>query len=132
MPEELLTIALRPDRDHVVVAARGELDRFTAAALRAAIDELVGSGWSDIVIDLRQLTFMDSGGVHLLEELRDAHFSPTRFSMIDGTGPAALPLALMGGPRLLPAHRSAPDEVRERRLPLAGAADLECAWASVG
>ncbi len=83
--------------------ARGE-QRLSASAplLRASIYETLALGWDDVVLDLRKLTFMDSGGVHLLRDLRDGVLGHARFSMIDGTGPAALPLQIIGGPRLLP------------------------------
>jgi anti-anti-sigma factor len=99
---ELLTVDVRPERERIILAPHGELDHFSAPLLRASIYETLALGWDDVVLDLRKLTFMDSGGVHLLEDLRDGVLGRARFSMIDGTGPAALPLQLIGGPRLLP------------------------------
>ena len=102
MQHELLTVDVHPDRERVILAPQGELDHFSASLLRATISETVAQGWDHVVLDLRKLTFMDSGGVHLLQDLRDGVLGRARFSMIDGTGPAALPLQLLGGPRLLP------------------------------
>jgi anti-sigma B factor antagonist len=67
-----LTIGLRPDRDSVVVAAGGELDLATSDVLRDALQELRDSGWRNFALDLRDVTFMDSAGVHAVVELLDA------------------------------------------------------------
>jgi anti-anti-sigma factor len=99
---ELLTVDVLPDRERIILAPHGELDQFSASLLRETISETIASGWDDVVLDLRKLTFMDSGGVHLLQDLRDGVFGDARFTMIDGTGPAALPLHMLGGPRFLP------------------------------
>lgn len=102
MHHELLTVDVHPDRERIILAPHGELDYFSAPLLRVTISETIALGWEDVVLDLRQLTFMDSGGVHLLQDLRDGVFGDARFTMIDGTGPATLPLQILGGPRLLP------------------------------
>lgn len=103
MPEYDFTVDVLPDSERVVVAPRGELDHFTTPRLRQAVIEAAGSGWQDIVLDLRALSFMDSAGVHLLEELRDGLVGDAQCTMIDGVGPVALPIETLGGPRLLPA-----------------------------
>ncbi|TKK90369.1 STAS domain-containing protein [Herbidospora galbida] len=46
-----------------VVAVSGELDTMTADALRARI---IGTGASELVLDLSQVTFIDSAGIRLL------------------------------------------------------------------
>jgi len=99
---ELLTVDVHPDRERIILAPHGELDHFSAPLLRATISETIALGWEDVVLDLRRLTFMDSGGVHLLQDLRDGVLGDAHFTMIDGTGPATLPLQILGGPRLLP------------------------------
>ncbi len=105
MDHELLTVNVHPDRERIILAPHGALDHFSAPLLRATISETVALGWYEIVLDLRKLTFMDSGGVHLLRDLRDGVFGNARFTMIDGTGPAALPLQMLGSPRLLPSAK---------------------------
>ena len=62
----LLAVSSVPDRDQVRVVAAGELDLSTAGELRAQIAELLDVGWRDVIADLRELTFMDTSGVHLL------------------------------------------------------------------
>ena len=48
------------------VCPRGEIDLASAGLLDAQVDELWASGWNDVVADLREVTFMDSSGVHVL------------------------------------------------------------------
>ena len=66
------------------LALIGEVDLATAPQLQDAIARLCAAGASQIVLDLRELTFMDSTGVHALlasKALCDRHgcdFSLTR------------------------------------------------------
>jgi anti-anti-sigma factor len=62
-------VHLRPAREHLVIAPIGELDFSTAPAVHDALREAHDAGWTDIVIDLTGVTFMDSAGLHLLLEL---------------------------------------------------------------
>jgi anti-sigma B factor antagonist len=57
-----LTVAAEPDRTRLTL--RGELDLATAGALDRALAEHSGP----VLLDLRQLTFMDSTGVRVLLE----------------------------------------------------------------
>lgn len=78
-------VDVHPQRDVVRVAPVGELDVATAAALQAQLDELHGVGFKHIVLDLRQLTFMDCRGMRLiLAEDRFARRTGRRFSIIKG------------------------------------------------
>src|SRR5437762_12740227 len=54
------------DRDgRAVVVIRGELDLATAPDLETALQERLDSG-RDVVVDLRELDFMDSTGLRVL------------------------------------------------------------------
>ena len=103
VPHAQLSIDVRPDRERVILVPHGDLDHFTAPQLRAAVAEVITAGWREVVLDLRNLEFMDSGGIHLLEELRDGALGDANYRMVDGVGPVALPLRLIGAPALLPA-----------------------------
>ena len=50
----------------VVVAVTGELDVYTAPALEEALGELVDADRVSIVVDLTDVSFMDSTGLGLL------------------------------------------------------------------
>ena len=54
------------DRDgRAVVVIRGELDLATAPELEAALTERLDAG-QDVVVDLRELAFLDSTGLRVL------------------------------------------------------------------
>jgi anti-sigma B factor antagonist len=90
-------VTVHPDRTSVRVAASGELDGASRGVLAAQLDELWSVGWTDIVVDLRGLTFMDSSGVHLLvEHHRHADETGARFAIIDGPEAIARVLTLCG------------------------------------
>ncbi len=57
----------RDDDGRVAVVVRGELDMTTAAELRAVVGEQLASG--DVLMDLRDLEFMDSSGIAALDAL---------------------------------------------------------------
>lgn len=65
-----LTIGVDERDTLAVVALDGELDLATAPALAAAIDEQVGQGRVNIVLDLTQLSFCDSAGLRVFVRYR--------------------------------------------------------------
>lgn len=77
---------MHPQRDAVRVVPGGELDMANAGALQAQLDELRAAGFAHVMLDLRQLTFMDSSGVRLIfREDRRARSAGHRFSLIAGS-----------------------------------------------
>lgn len=57
-------------RDGVlVVAIDGEIDSSNAADLRLALSERLPSAASALVLELSQVTYLDSSGIHLLFDL---------------------------------------------------------------
>ena len=62
---DALTIGVRSERDHAIAAVAGEIDIFTAAQLRERLSELAASSHR-MVIDLDQVTFIDSAGLSAL------------------------------------------------------------------
>jgi anti-sigma B factor antagonist len=51
---------------------RGELDMASAPAANYALVDLLGRGFDRVIVDLRELEFMDSTGVKFLIDARDA------------------------------------------------------------
>lgn len=49
-----------------VVHVAGEIDVYTAPLLREVLDKQVAAGRTDLVVDLEQVTFMDSTGLGVL------------------------------------------------------------------
>jgi anti-anti-sigma factor len=104
-------VEVRPARERVVVAPRGELDIATAERVESEIDGLVAAGFADIVLDLRGLTFMDSTGVWLV--LRQVRRPDVAVHLIDGSGPVARLFDVTGVREDLPFLE--PDEVLRLR-----------------
>lgn len=58
------------ERSGIIVAAvEGEIDSSNAAELRLALSERLPSASSALVLDLSEVTYLDSSGVHLLFDL---------------------------------------------------------------
>jgi anti-sigma B factor antagonist len=91
-------VDVHPERDFVRVAAVGELDVATVPELQAQISALRAAGFARLVLDLRQLTFMDSSGVALiLDEDRAARRNGRDFSLISGSPTVQRVLTLCTG-----------------------------------
>jgi anti-sigma B factor antagonist len=60
-----LTLAESGVRTHTLIPT-GKLDRRSAPTLEAEIERLFGSGITSLVLDLRELTYVDSTGVSVL------------------------------------------------------------------
>jgi anti-sigma B factor antagonist len=118
-----LAIGVRPDRDRVVVAAGGELDLATSGVLRDALDELRDSGWRNFALDLRDVTFMDSAGVHVVLDLLDearrhgGEVAVVRSSVAVDRVFGVLDLAALLPASAHPRHRSLPRRGRGGRAP---------------
>jgi len=56
-------LRVQPDRASVRVAPIGELDLATVDRLHATVEELVAAGFERVVIDLRELVFIDCAGM---------------------------------------------------------------------
>ena len=59
-------LSVRPDQGRVFVELSGELDCATAPRMSEALAELRAAGWSDIVMNVDAVTFVDSTGLHAL------------------------------------------------------------------
>ena len=62
---ELSVTTSRQD-DISVVTVAGEVDVYTAAQLRAVLDEEIGAGHARLVVDLDEVSFLDSTGLGVL------------------------------------------------------------------
>jgi len=86
-------VDVHPERDVVRVVPVGELDLATAGVLEHELHELRSAGFDRVVLDLRELTFIDSSGIRVvLAEHRFADTSNHEFSLI--SGPPAIQRAL--------------------------------------
>jgi anti-anti-sigma factor len=63
---EPFRIEVDPHRETIVVAAHGEIDIDSAGQLDRQVHELLERGFARIVLDLRNVTFLDSSGLHVI------------------------------------------------------------------
>ncbi len=63
---ELVTVTVSTSDTIVRVAAAGEVDSTSAPVLREQIDAVIDSGAPEFVVDLVQVTFLDSAGLCVL------------------------------------------------------------------
>jgi anti-sigma B factor antagonist len=61
-----VAIAVHREDDKVVVDIRGEVDVIGAAELSGVVRDLVAEGATDLILDLADVTFLDSTGVSAL------------------------------------------------------------------
>jgi anti-sigma B factor antagonist len=65
MTESLLDIDVHPDTTRVTLSLTGELDMASADALRSCL-ESIDEDFREVVLDLSELTFMDSSGLAVI------------------------------------------------------------------
>jgi anti-sigma B factor antagonist len=76
---------VHPDRDRVIVRLGGELDLATAPEVGTTVHDLFDAGFTSVVVDLRQLTFLDSTGIHtLVSAQRSAERRECSLSLLRG------------------------------------------------
>ena len=80
------SVDVAPHRDVVRVCPRGELDLATVDLLRDRLEELTAAGFTRVLLDLRELTFLDSSGLRLVLELeRESRAEGWELAVIEGT-----------------------------------------------
>ncbi|MCU1497926.1 MAG: anti-anti-sigma factor [Acidimicrobiales bacterium] len=65
-PSDQLQVVQARTGDQVTLAIRGELDLLTAPLLATAVEEVIASDCSKVVLDCAQLTYLDSTGIAVL------------------------------------------------------------------
>jgi anti-sigma B factor antagonist len=68
MSQDELSIDLKSEREGetLVFALRGSLDLATSPTVKAALSDAIERGESKLIVDLRQLEFLDSTGLSVL------------------------------------------------------------------
>ncbi len=96
---EQLTIVARKRRRTALIELRGELDMATVPQVAEALDELdpEADGVRHVVLDLRQVTFMDSAGLHeLIARNERARSSRHNLAVVRGPGAVERLLTVSG------------------------------------
>jgi anti-sigma B factor antagonist len=95
-PEDF-RVHITPDREQVIVRAVGEVDLSTANEIEGPVVELLNSGFEQVILDLREVTFMDSSGIRvLISGHQHAEVRGARLSIIVGTSRIRQTLELSG------------------------------------
>ena len=94
---DLLKIELWGERDAVCVAPAGEIDLSTVTSVDDQLQRLLESGARNLVLDLRQVSFMGSCGLRLILQWNDhADEQGFAFAVIQGPPPIARVFELCG------------------------------------
>jgi anti-sigma B factor antagonist len=84
-PSSQLSLEVRREGDAAVVRARGDIDLSTLARATTALDG-ARAGARSLVLDLREVGFMDTSGLRLIiEEQRRAAETGYRFAVVRGS-----------------------------------------------
>jgi anti-sigma B factor antagonist len=82
---EAFSVRTEQHGDAAVVVPTGELDLATAPALEEALERAFSGGSARVVLDLRELEFIDSSGLRtLLTARRQAEVAGAQFSLVAG------------------------------------------------
>ena len=130
----LLTVAIVPAPDQVVVRLTGETDLSTAPQLTGDLARAAAHGTRTVIVDVANVRFWDCSGLHALADLTAELRTAGRQCRIVGAGPAtrrlidmaaftgalelAGPVQLVASPRRPQAsHRTAPSWGRPVEIP---------------
>ncbi len=92
-----LTVDVRWDTDRVVLALDGELDMATAPRLQSAIDDPGVASMPSVVLDLRELQFIDSTGLRvILAALQASRERGQEFAITRGSAQVERLLSITG------------------------------------
>ena len=92
-----MKIELWGERDAVCVAPEGDIDLSTVTAVNRQLQRLRESGARNLVLDLRQVSFMDSSGLRLILQWTEyADEQGFAFAVIQGPPPVARVVELCG------------------------------------
>jgi anti-sigma B factor antagonist len=82
---EAFSVRTEQHREAAVIVPTGELDLATAPALEDALRRAFGGDSARVVLDLRELEFIDSSGLRtLLTARRQSEDAGTQFSLVAG------------------------------------------------
>jgi anti-sigma B factor antagonist len=99
-----LEVRERLERGNLMVWVEGELDLSTMATLEQRIEAQIGGGHTALVLDMSEVSFMDSSGLRFLIAINGrAEQEGWRISMIAPRHePAKLVLRMTGADKALP------------------------------
>jgi anti-sigma B factor antagonist len=102
-----LIVRSREDDGHQVVALAGELDLANAGTAKSALENSLADASAPVIVDMRELEFIDSTGIALLVSALSRNEDGVRISFIPSDSPAVTRVLELTG--------------LAERLPMAGA-----------
>jgi anti-sigma B factor antagonist len=116
LPDEVghLTLCTTQVGQRFVLAAAGEVDLVTAHRLEEAADDALDKGALDLWIDLADVEFIDSTGIHALLQIRSrVEALNRRLAVICPLGPIHRAFRLTGLDAALPLYTSREEAHRQ-------------------
>jgi len=102
-----LVLGSRSENGWAVLEVQGEVDLYTSSQLRDAILRLAEEGENRIVIDLNNVSFMDSSGLGVLVAgLKRARERGGELALVFGEGSVQKVLGITGLDKVFPTHGS--------------------------
>jgi anti-anti-sigma factor len=99
------SVRVAPERDRVRVIPAGQLDIATVHGLEQQLRQLIDVGFRRLVLDLRELDFIDSTGLHLILSLdAESRTDGIDFALIPGPDAVQRIFELSGVLERLPFH----------------------------
>ena len=97
-----LRVQIEPSDRSATIRLIGELDIATVDRFEARSDELMAEGFDHLVLDLRELTFMDSSGLRAIVKLHCIARGSVRLQIVDGPDHVQRVFTVTGLRRVLP------------------------------
>jgi anti-sigma B factor antagonist len=96
-PPEPFRTELVPHRQTIMVSAWGEIDLDTAGRLDQQLREVLDSGFKRVVLDLRNVSFLDSTGLRTVIRVHSAsRDAGVEFALVSGPAPVQRLFSLTG------------------------------------
>ena len=112
--DELVTIDVSVSGSSAVLVASGEIDSTSAPVLRQHLDTLLEDDLQELVIDLGQVSFLDSAGLCVLANAhRRAARQDVRMRVLASSRAVVRPLQITGLWELLHAEQKTDDQVAQ-------------------
>jgi anti-sigma B factor antagonist len=89
-----MMVVVRDEPKITIVAVAGEIDLLTAPRLAAALDPILAADTARIAVDLTDVTFIDSAGIHVL--VNASNRASCHVAVICGPGTVRRTLELLG------------------------------------
>ncbi|MCE7002536.1 STAS domain-containing protein [Kibdelosporangium philippinense] len=114
MSTDIMTVSTSHDGGIAVVHVAGEVDMSSVAPFADAVRDALAERPTGLVIDLLEVTFCGSPGLHVLVEARDgATTSDIEMCVVAVKAPVLRPLDISGLTPLFHMRQSVPDAVKE-------------------